>query len=518
MRSHYYTFHGGVARMVKAGLILLALAVASPFDIRAEIAVSGLFSDGLILQRDKPMNVWGSGSPGERVRVQFHGQSVETTTNASGRWQVVLSAEPASTEPSELVVAGTNTVRVADVLVGDVWLCSGQSNMAFVVSRGLNARVEIAAADDPLIRQFEVARVPNAEPQEDCQGSWQSASPETVANFTAVGYFFAREWRARTGVPVALVNAAVGGTPIESWMSAEALSRDPSAETIHARWEQAIEDYPTMRSRYEVDLAAWEAAKLAAENAGEVFKQRRPAKVPDPLGGRRLAGLYNGMIHPLHRVGLRGILWYQGEANGERGGEYRTLFPNMIEQWRRDFQQGDLPFGFVQLPNCERHGRDPSGEAWAHLREAQAGALRLPATGMAVTIDVGNPKNVHPKNKQDVGLRLSLWARATLLGEPVAYAGPRFNGVEREGRQLRVRFLEAAGLTATNGVLTGFEVADGTRTFVPATARLDGQTVMVSAPGIETPVAVRYAWENAPQASLFNAAGLPAAPFRSEAW
>ncbi|MBW7893708.1 MAG: sialate O-acetylesterase [Opitutaceae bacterium] len=485
--------------------------------VSAAILPAPLFRDGVVLQRDKPLPVWGTAEPGERVEVHFRSQTATAVAGADGRWQVTLQAESASAEPAELVMTARNTVVVHDVLVGDVWLCSGQSNMEWKVAASADAEREIAAAIDPLIRHFKVPRTPASTPQTDCGGQWESAAPDTVGEFTAVGYYFAREWRKRTGVPVGLVNSTWGGTQIESWIGDAALRTDPSHEAVAARWQQWLDGHPARVERHQVALQKWRDEQAVAEKEGKPFTRREPA-VPEGAGSRREpASLYNGMIHPLQPFALRGVLWYQGEANGERGAEYRTLFPTMIRQWRAEFGQGDLPFGFVQLANFERPV-DKSGQQWAFLREAQTAALALPATGMAVTIDIGDPQNIHPKNKQEVGRRLALWAGAHLLGELNAFTGPKFTGMEIEGAQLRLRFSEGQGLRTAGPVPTGFEVAGANRRFVPAMARIEGGTVVLTATGMQAPVAARYAWRNAPEANLCNADGLPAAPFRTDNW
>lgn len=485
--------------------------------VSAAILPAPLFRDGAVFQRDKPLVVWGTAEPGERVEVRFRMQTATAVAGAEGLWQVALHAEPASAEPAELVMTASNTVVVRDVLVGDVWLCSGQSNMEWKVAASADAEREMAAANDPLIRHFKVPRTPASTPQTDCGGKWESAAPDTVGEFTAVGYYFAREWRRRVRVPVGLVNSSWGGTQIESWMSDAALQADPSYEAVAARWRQWLDGHPARVERHNAALRRWREEKAAAEKEGKTFARGEPS-APEGAGSRREpASLYHGMIHPLQPFALRGVLWYQGEANGERGAEYRSLFPSMIRQWRADFGQGDLPFGFVQLANFERPV-DKSGQQWAFLREAQGAALGLPATGMVVTIDIGDLQSIHPKNKQEVGRRLALWAGVHLLGEQQAFSGPRFAGMEIEGAQLRLRFSEAQGLRSAGPAPTGFEVAGTDRRFVSAAARIEAGTVVLTAPGVSAPVAARYAWRNAPEANLYNADGLPAAPFRTDNW
>ena len=477
----------------------------------ADITLAPLFREGAVLQRDRPLVVWGRAAAAEKVAVKFRSQAASVITGADGRWQVTLKPEKASAVPSELTATGANQVVVRDVLVGDVWLCSGQSNMAFVLKNALGAEQAIAAADFPLIRQFKVPNVVAEKPADNVGGGWVTCSPATAATFSAVAYFFARDLHQKLNVPIGLVNSSWGGTQIESWISEPALRNDPAATEVYAQWTTLLEDYPAK-------LAEWEAGKKAAKSAGKAMP--RGARKPDGPGSRwQPAGIYNAMIAPLVPYGLRGALWYQGEANGDRHGQYASLFTRMIKQWREDFGQ-PLPFYFVQLANFEG-GRGNKRDSWAYLREAQASALALPNTGMAVTIDIGDPKDIHPKNKEEVGRRLALHARKQLFGDQVETDGPVFASAKREGATMRVSFTHAAGLRlqpARSDDRISFEIAGEDRKFVPATARVDGDTVVVSSDQVPAPVAVRYAWRNSPDARLFNAAGLPAAPFRSDDW
>jgi sialate O-acetylesterase len=476
----------------------------------ADITLAPLFRDGAVLQRDQPLIVWGRAAAAEKVAVKFRNQSVSIITGADGRWRVSLKPEKASDVPSELVATGANKVVVRDVLVGDVWLCSGQSNMAFQLRNAQGAEQAIAAADFPLIRQFKVPNVVAEKPADAVEGGWVACSPATAATFSAVAYFFARDLHQKLNVPIGLVNSSWGGTQIESWLSEPALRNDPATKEIYARWQELLDAYPSK-------LAEWEAGK-AAQATGK--GKSRAAKKPDGPGSRwRPAGIYNAMIAPLVPYGLRGALWYQGEANASRHAQYASLFTRMIKQWRDDFGQ-PLPFYFVQLANFESGGGN-KGNAWAYLREAQASALTLAKTGMAVTIDIGDPKDIHPKNKEEVGRRLALHARKQLFGESVETDGPVFASAKRDGAAMRVSFTHAAGLRlqpARSDDRISFEIAGEDRKFVPASARVEGDTVVVTSDRVSVPVAVRYAWRNSPDARLFNAAGLPAAPFRSDDW
>ena len=498
-------------------ILCLTLVVAT--GANADITFAPLFRDGAVLQRDQPIVVWGQAAAAEKVDVTFRRQTATVITRADGRWKVTLKPEPASPVPSELVASGANTVIVRDVLVGDVWLCSGQSNMAMMVRNSAEAEREMAAANFPLIRHFKVPSVVAAQPVAELGGSWTVCSPETVGMFSAVAYYFARNLQQKLNVPIGLVNSSWGGTQIEGWMSEATLRADPAWRDIRTRWEKTLADYPAAMAAYEPLLAKWTADEAAAKAAGKAFARPKP-RAPEGPGSRWLpAGLYNGMIAPLVPYALRGVIWYQGETNVPRHSEYAALFTAMIKQWRTDFAQ-PLPFCFVQLANFEAQAGN-RGDTWAFLREAQARALKLPATGMTVTIDIGDPKDVHPKNKQEVGRRLALDARKLVFGEKVETAGPTFLAAKRDGAAMRVSFSRATGLRlepAKDDGRVSFEVAGEDQIFVPAEARLDGQTLLVSAASVRVPVAVRYAWRNSPDARLFNRANLPAAPFRSDKW
>lgn len=503
--------------MTRRLYLTLALVVFVAASVRGDVTLAPLFRDGAVLQRDKPVPVWGKGDPGEVVHVRFGAQSLTTTAGPDGRWSVTLAPLRASATPAELTVSGRNSLRVSDILVGEVWLCSGQSNMNFTVNGARDAATEIAAAHNPLIRYFGTANVGAETPQDTTEGAWKTASPENVGAFSAVAYFFARDLQPRLGIPVGIVKGTPGGSAIEAWMSAATLAADPNAATIADRWKKTVAAYPKVKSNYEGALAQWERAAAAAKAAGEKFTSPRP-KAPQPPGERnRPSGLYNSNIHPFIPYAIRGFLWYQGEGNAARPADYRVSFPAMIRQWRSDFRQGDLPFFFVQLANYEPPN-EPTGRQWAFQREAQTAALALPQTGMAVTIDIGDPKNIHPTNKQEVGRRLALLARTRVYGEKIPGESPRAVVFERDGAAFRVRFSADDGLKTREDASVDVELAGADRVFRPAAATIQGSTLVVSSPAVPDPAAVRYAWRNNPPAALFNTVGLPFAPFRSDAW
>jgi len=495
--------------------LLLSLSAAGAY---AEVVLAPLFRDGAVLQRDKPVPVWGTADAGEKITVAFGGQAVSTTTGADGRWIVTLDALPAQATPAELVVTGKNTVTVRDVVVGEVWLLSGQSNMEWSVARSMNAKEEIAAANNPLIRHFKVARNVATEPQTQAGGTWNATTPETVGGFSAVGYYFARDLQRRVDVPIGLINSSWGGTPIEAWMSPLALASNPAFAVVNERWAATLASYPQRKTAHDEAVAKWEADRAAAQAAKQPFTRNRPGDPAGPGHPSTPTSLFNGMINPLVPYALRGALWYQGESNAPRAAEYHALFAAMITHWRKHFGQGDFPFLWVQLANFKVNN-DATGQTWAYLREAQTETLSLPATGQAVIIDIGDPNDIHPTNKQEVGRRLSLIARHQVYQQPGDHSGPVFERAAREGATLRVYFKYADnGLTAADKPLQAFELAGPDRKFYPAKAVIERNTVVVSAPEVTEPVALRYAWSNDPGANLFNGAGLPAAPFRTDTW
>jgi sialate O-acetylesterase len=506
-------------------LFILLFFVFSAAFTRADVSLAPLFADHAVLQRDKPVPVWGWAGDGEHITVTFHGQSGGATAAGDGRWIVYLNALPASAEPADLTVTGKNKIIVHDVLVGDVWLCSGQSNMEFAVYnptkttfRIANAGEEIAAANFPLIRHFKVNLAESSTPVDTMTGSWAVCSPDTVSQFTAVGYFFARDIYEKLHVPIGLINCTWGGTPVEAWMSAYALDRDPAFAFVHERWQKTLADYPTAEARYEKDYLAWEKSAVEAKAAGKAFTEAGP-KLPHGPGDRWTPiGIFNGMVNPLLPCALRGVLWYQGESNASHPTEYHELFAAMITAWRAHFGQGDLPFYFVQLANYS-YLKNTNGTEWALIREGQTQTLTLPQTAMAVIIDLGESHNIHPRNKQEVGRRLALIAENRLYGLPGDDSGPMFAGATQEGRAFRVHFTHSGnGLVAHDTPVQSLELAGTDKVFHPAQGRIEGDTLLVSSPDVKDPVAVRYAWRNDPVANLFNGAGLPAAPFRSDAW
>ncbi|MBC2592642.1 sialate O-acetylesterase [Ruficoccus amylovorans] len=479
------------------------------------VAFAPIFTDHAVLQRDKPISIWGTAKAGEKVRITFGSHTADTVADTDGRWKVELPAMAASSQPQNLAAKGdAASITLTDILVGDVWLASGQSNMGRTVRRIATPAEEVAKADIPLIRHFTVTGAVSDTPTSALGGQWVVCSPRTVGNFTAVGYFFAKDMVEALNVPVGIIHASWGGTRIDTWSSPASIESNPAYRGVTERWKSAAADYPKRKDAYETALKNWEAEAALAKKKGTPFTQRAPRQPEGaPLHFQTPGGLYNGMIHPLIPYGLSGFLWYQGESNALRPDEYAELFPALITDWRKQFQQGNLPFLFVQLASYK--GITPS-EDWALFREVQSRALSLPATGMAVIIDIGDPEDIHPLNKKDVGKRLALLAKNRIYGQACVDTGPTLQSAVRQGASVRLTFLHADGLHTTNETLREFEVAGKDGVYHAASATQEGDAIIVKSKAVPAPAFVRYAWRNTPVVTLFNAAGLPMVPFRHE--
>lgn len=496
-------------------LVLLSLAAA---PLRADVRLPAVISSHMVLQRDAVVPIWGWADAGETVTVAFAGQTRTATAAADGAWKIALDPLRASETGAAMTITGKNKIVIDDVIVGEVWLGSGQSNMAMTVNRCLNAEAEAAAANFPRIRFFKEASASAATPQQIGKGEWVLCSPQTLPTASAVLYFFGRELHQKLGVPVGLINSSVGGTPIESWIAPEAQrAAKELAPFFDAATKEAAEiATPAARKKYEADLAAWQTAQKEAKAA----KKKTAKKPQDPaeLAARKgdVGGLFNGKIAPLVPYAVRGFLWYQGEANSTpaKVPYYAAQMKLLVTDWRARWG-AELPFAWAQLPNFTGAGRD-----WPALREAQLEALALPRTGMGINLDIGEAADIHPRNKQEAGRRLALWALGEVYAEKVAAtSGPLPAGHEIRGAEIVLRFKHAnGGLVAKDGALRGFEIAGTDRKWHPATARIAGDTVIVASGDVSKPIAARYAWENNPTASLFNGGGLPATPFRTERW
>ena len=494
-------------------ILSLALLVAScPGSGRCAVKLPGFLGSHMVLQREKPIHVWGSSDPGEKVSVEFQGTSQSTTGDSLGNWSVFLPPEPAG-GPYQLTVTGTNQIVLNDILVGDVWFASGQSNMEMPLKGWPGAPLkdsaeEISHANQPQIRLLHIPAKASDFPLRDSDAAWMICSPDTASNFSAVAYFFGRELAAREHVAIGLIDATWGGTPAEAWISLRAISSDPGLMPVFATRAEMMET----QSEVTAILAKEKREDEAARRAGQAPPDH-PWR-PDPASWAP-AALFNGMVAPMAPYAIKGVIWYQGESNSRLSFApmYAKLFPALIADWRGQWHEGDLPFLFVQISSFKSNAT----EAWAVIREAQRRTLSVANTAMAVTIDIGNPDNVHPADKQTVGMRLALAARALAYGEEVEYSGPLFRQAVPDGDGIRVWFdHSASGLLSKGGDLEGFEIAGSDGHFVTASARIDGKTIVVSNAEVPEPLYVRYGWSNAPVVNLYNADGLPASPFTSE--
>jgi sialate O-acetylesterase len=412
------------------------------------------------------------------------------------------------------------------VIAGEVWVASGQSNMEFHVSGAMNAQAEIAAANFPAIRMFNLKRNAKAEPQDNCEGKWEVCTPQTVGGFSAVGYFFARRLHETLKQPIGVIHTSWGGTPAEFWTPTPIITEIPEFKPIAEAWERTVANYPKAKEAYDKAMEEWKAAVEQAKTEGKAAPRQPNA----PRGGDAFGGpgcLYNGMIVPVLPYTIQGAIWYQGESNASAAALYRKLFPTMILSWRMAWAKAglagsdrpDFPFLFVQLANYIPANSDPARSEWAELREAQLQTLEVPRTGMAVAIDIGEANDIHPKNKQEVGRRLALCAEATVYYRDQEYSGPLFGGSQIEEGKIRLSFRNANDMKAKDGgPLKGFTIAGEDRVFHPADAEIQGDHVIVSNKDVPKPVAVRYAWADNPECNLINEAGLPASPFRTDDW
>jgi sialate O-acetylesterase len=469
---------------MKLHVRMLIAAVAALISVpaaRAEIKLPKLFGDHMVLQRETEANLWGWAAAGEEVKISLGDSTATAKADESGKWKAKLKTGAAG-GPHELKFKGTNEVTLKDVYLGEVWIASGQSNMEWTVAQSANPQEEAANANHPLIRMIKVQKVPAANPVDDipvdpgtkkttATSGWAVCAPDTVPTYSAVGYYFARYLQKELGVPVGIVNTSWGGTICEAWTSKEALSAVPSLKYM-----------------------------------GD--------KVVNGGNPNQPTALYNGMIAPVIPLSIRGAIWYQGESNVGKAHEYATLFPTMIADWRARFGQGDFPFLFVQLAPYKYDGTTKLAELW----DSQLKSLAVPGVGMCVTTDITNINDIHPKNKQDVGKRLALWALANSYGKKdVVYSGPLYDSHEIEGNKVRIKFKHGSGLTAKDDKpLSHFQIAGEDEKFVDAKATIEGDTLVVTSEVVQKPAAVRFAWSPIAEPNLFNKAGLPASPFRTD--
>ena len=465
------------SRTVFGLLTMMAMAVPA----RADVKLPAIFTPHMVLQRDQKDRVWGWAEKGEEVSVEINGQTQKATADDDGKWSVTL--DPISSGgPYTLTVKGKNEVKIDDVLVGEVWICSGQSNMQWDLNSANDADLEQLSAKYPQIRFISVPQVGTQEPKDDFQGAWKVCSPKTAGELSAVGYLFGRQLHQTLDVPVGLIDDAWGGSACEAWVKKDVLAADGNYKELLARWEGKENDH----------------------------------------GNQQPANIYNGVLKPTIGYGIKGVIWYQGETNAGRAYQYRDLFPLMIKSWRDEWNIGDFPFYFVQLADFQAEKPEPGDSAWAELREAQTMTMdKLPNVGQAVIIDIGEGRDIHPRNKQDVAKRLARWALAKDYGVAVPYQSPRFKSMETQGDKIVLTFdhIDKGLYSFDTPNPEGFAIAGADKKFVAAKAKIVGKDkVEVSAEGVSDPAAVRYAWADNPVCNLYDRNGLPVTPFRTDDW
>ena len=490
-----------------------------------------MFGDHGVFQRGEAVPVWGWGEAGETVTVEFGGQKAAGKVGADGSWRVELKAMEANADGQTLKVGGSSSgsVEIKDILVGEVWMASGQSNMQWTLAQTERARQDIPAANHPGLRMFLTKQTTAAEPQRKVAGSWLETTPANAGKFSAVGYYYGLKLHQELGVPVGIICTAWGGKPSEAFTSREGLMTEPEGRTLVSQLETAARNYNEAKAiaAYEKALESWKkkVEEIKAANQTANPKQplpRQPQKPSAPkLDPGKPMAIYNGMIHPWVGYALKGAIWYQGESNAGRAKQYETIFPQLILDWRRLWKK-ELPFYFVQLANFKKPSTEPGvPDDWAELQNAQLLTLSLPKTGMAVINDIGMANDIHPTNKLDVGERLARWALAKDYGkDDLVISGPLYKGSKIEGDKVRIDFDHAKGLKSRDGgPLKRFEIAGRDRKWHWAEAVIEGESVVVSSNEVKRPVAVRYAWASNPEgANLVNGEGLPASLFRTDDW
>lgn len=483
----------------------------------SDVVLNPLFSDSAVLQRDTKVPVWGTASPDEKITVKIDNFSLTTTADESGNWQVVLPEHKAG-GPYEMIVSGKNTITVKDIYFGDVWFCSGQSNMAWTVASSLNAQEEIQNATNSMIRHFKVISPIAEQPSKNLRGAWKVCNPENVKSFSGVAYFFAKNLQPEINVAIGLINSSVGGTRIEAWISRQSLEKIPDMKNVIQLQDESIQKYKISVEQYQAKIQQWQQESEKAKQQGSQIPDK-PEQPKPLLNPNSLSVLYNGLVAPVSKFPVRGILWYQGESNTRNPYFYRVLLSTLIDDWRASWGK-EIPFIIVQLPNIGKPVETYENNNWALLRESQLEVLKKPKTAMAITIDIGESDNIHPKNKQDVGKRLSIAALGVVYGKDIVYSGPIYDGMSIEGNRIRIKFKNTGkSLVAKDSDLVkGFVIAGEDKNFVKANVKIEKDSVVVWSENISKPVAVRYAWAGNPLCNLYNSEGLPASPFRTDNW
>ncbi|HBG25991.1 MAG: hypothetical protein A2Y10_13725 [Planctomycetes bacterium GWF2_41_51] len=505
---------------MKRFLCLAIIAFSSSISIAA-ITLPSIISDNMVLQADSIAPIWGNAEPNSKITIcpSWNKETIVTESDDQGKWTAKIKTPKKGKKCKLIISCGKESRTITNILIGQVWLCSGQSNMQWTVKQSTNADKELLEAKFPNIRLFSVKRAVAEEPQNDCFGQWVECNAETAAEFSAVGYYFGKKLHKKLRTPVGLINSSYGGTPAQSWTSKDTLINDPSLKQYVITDANNKANKDVYEKQYAQTLNEWKKEVMKTVAAGKPAK-RKPKPPLELREEQKSASIYNAMIHPLIPFAIKGVIWYQGESNASNADNailYRTLFPAMISNWRNDWQQGDFPFYYVQLAAFGK--TDLTKSNWALLREAQTMTLSLPNTGMAVAMDIGEPNNIHPKNKQEVGKRLAIWAFAKDYGyKNIIYSGPIYKSMQIEDDKIRIFFDYAkSGLkTPKRQSLKGFAIAGENGKFVWANATIEDGTVLVWSDQIKNPKHVRYGWTDYIECNLYNKKNLPASPFRTD--
>lgn len=497
-------------------ILLLFLILSVKFSVSAQVKLPALVGDNMVLQQNVKVNLWGWASPNEKINISlgWSNETVNVTADAEGNWKLAVSTPNGSEKAYDITINASNKILLKNILIGEVWLCSGQSNMFFPVGReegtwktGVkNYEEEVKNASYSNIRLFTVALNAAQKPLEDVTGNWKLCSPESIKTFSAVAYFFGRDLYQKLNVPIGLISTSWGGTKAEAWTAQHILEEDVAFLPILQEDAKNEKIYQEKLEAYYLALTNEKIASSANAPKGQLKKPKKELNKTSYV-------LYNAMLHPLVNYTIKGAIWYQGESNAGKAYLYRSLFPAMVKSWRDEWKQGDFPFYYVQIT--------PHKGQNAEIREAQLMSLKtIPNSGMVVTTDVGDAQNIHPIDKQTVGYRLALLARAKTYGEnKLVFSGPIFNTMKIKKQKAQLFFDYAnSGLKKTGDVLKEFEIAGEDQIFYPADAKIDGKTIVVSSSKVKEPVAVRFAWKAVPEPNLFNNENLPASPFRTDDW
>ncbi len=502
-----------------AGLLTLLVAFSSL--VRAELRLPAIIGDHMVLQQKQANPIWGWDTPGTKVTVSFAGQTQTATAGRDGKWTVKLAAVAANTRPQALSIAGTDKRVIQDVLVGEVWMCSGQSNMQWTLAQDWNGDIEAAASKHPNLRLIRVPQVGTQDLKDDFKGAWRASTPETARGFSAIGLLYGRYLHEILDVPVGLIDNSWGGSAAEAWVRRTALEKDPRFQRLMeatAKRETELQA-DKIRADHEEATAKWKEGVTQAKSENKAEPRAPVSPLAWLTGNARPGNIFNGIVHPTLGYGMKGVIWYQGESNAGQAYEHAQLFPYLIEQWRKEWGQGDFPFYWVQLADFKAEKATPGESDWAELRETQTKTMKLPNTGQAVIIDLGEGKDIHPRNKHDVAARLVRWALARDYGMKIPYRSPEFKSMAIAGNKVTVT-LDCFGSSLRAFDVAeprGFAVCGEDKVWRWATGKVLGRDqVEVWSDEVAAPIAVRYAWADNPVCNLFSNDGLPVTPFRSD--